>query len=213
MMKYLILAILFLSSTLYAQSDKKSEKILDEMSSEIKSLNSFYIEFTMHVKNPATGEDSNQKGLGYVKGDKYYASLGKNILVSNAVKNWTIVKEEKVTYQSDVDLDDDEAMNPKKLMTIWENGFKSKYEDKTELNNQKIHKISLFPVNPGEVNYHTIVLFVEANSNELKKAIMKTKDGSTMTYTINVFEKNKSVAENKFVYNPKNYPGYQLIRD
>lgn len=212
-MKYLFIGILFISSTLFAQSDQKSEGILNKMSAEIKSLNSFYIEFTMNVKNPATGENSNQKGMGYVKGDKYFASLGQNTLLSNSIKNWTIVKEEKVTYQSDVDLDDEEAMNPKKLMTIWENGFKSKYNKTTKLNNKNVHQIDLFPVNPGEVNYHTITLFVGADDNILYKAIMKTKDGSTMIYTIDVFEKNKTVADSKFVYNPQNYPGYQLIRD
>lgn len=212
-MKYLIIAVLFISSTLFAQSDQKSDQILNSMSAEIKKMNSFYIEFTMNVKNPATGENSNQKGLGYVKGNKYYASLGQNILVSNAVKNWTIVKEEKVTYQSDVDLDSDESMNPKKLMTIWEEGFKNKYDQEIQMNGKKTHQISLYPLDPSKVNYHTIVLYIEAGNNELQKAIMKTKDGSTMTYTIDTFEKNKSVVDSKFVYNPQNFPGYQLIRD
>ncbi|RYM33020.1 outer membrane lipoprotein carrier protein LolA [Brumimicrobium glaciale] len=212
-MKHLLIAVLFITSSIFAQSDQKSEQILSEMSSEIKKMNSFYIEFTMNVKNPATGEDSNQKGIGYVKGNKYYASLGQNTLVSNAVKNWTIVKEEKVTYQSDVDLDNDESMNPKKLMTIWEEGFKNKYDQETTMNGKKVHQISLYPLKPSEVNYHTIVLYVEASNNQLLKAIMKTKDGSTMTYSIDVFEKNKSVPDSKFVYNPQNFPGYQLIRD
>lgn len=212
-MKYLLIAALFISSSLFGQSDQKSEQILNHISSDIKKLNSFYIEFTMNVKNPATGENSNQKGLGYVKGDKYYASLGQNTLVSNAIKNWTIVKEEKVTYQSDVDLDSDESMNPKKLMTIWEEGFKNKYDKEITVNGKKVHQISLYPLNPSEVNYHTIVLLVEEGNNQLQQATMKTKDGSTMTYTINVFEKNKSVPDSKFVYNPQNHPGYQLIRD
>jgi|SRR5690554_5858426 len=212
-MRYLFIGILLFAQTVYAQSDKKSEEILNQISSEIKSMESFYIEFTMNVNNPTTGEDSKQKGMGYVKGNKYYAALGQNILISNAVKNWTVVKEEKVTYQSDVDVDDDEAMNPKKLMTIWENGFKSKYDKETSLNGVNVHQISLFPVNPGEVNYHTIILYVSKKSKELKKAIMKTKDGSKMTYTIDDFEKNKSVSNSKFVYNPQNYPSYQLIRD
>src|SRR5690554_2555822 len=140
-MKYLFIGVLFITSALFAQSDQKSEQILNNISSDIKKLNSFYIEFNMTVQNSATGENSNQKGLGYVKGDKYYASLGQSILVSNAVKNWTIIKEEKVTYQSDVDLDDDEAMNPKKLMTIWESGFKSKYDKETLLNNKSVQQI------------------------------------------------------------------------
>lgn len=212
-MKYLIIGVLFITSTLFAQSDQKSDQILNQMSSEIKGMNSFYIEFTMNVKNSATGEDSNQKGIGFVKGDKYFASLGPNTLISNAVKNWTVVKEEKVTYQSDVDLDSDEGMNPKKLMTIWEDGFKNKYDKETQVDGKKVHQISLFPTNPSEVNYHTIVLYIGTSSNDLQKAVMKTKDGSTMTYSIDVFEKNKSVPDSKFVYNPQNYPGYQIIRD
>jgi outer membrane lipoprotein-sorting protein len=212
-MKYLFIAFFFITSSLFAQSDEKSELILNDISSEIKKMNSFYIEFTMNVKNPATGEDSNQTGFGYVKGNKYYASLGQNTLVSNAVKNWTIVKEEKVVYQSDVDLDSDESMNPKKLMTIWEQGFKNKYDKETTINGKKVHQITLYPLDPSEVNYHTIILFIEIGSKELKQATMKTKDGSTMTYTIDLFKKNESVIDSKFVYNPQNHPGYQLIRD
>jgi outer membrane lipoprotein-sorting protein len=213
MMKYLMIFIVLASSTLFAQNDEKSEKILNSMSSEIKNLNSFYLEFEIHVKNATTGEDSKQKGTGYVKDDKYYATLGQNILISNAQKNWTVVKEEKVTYQSDASEEDEESINPKKLMTIWETGFKNKYNKQETLNGEKVHVINLFPTNPGEVSYHTIILYIGVDSNQLKKAIMKTKDGSTMTYSIEKFEKNKDIPDSKFVYNPQKFPGFKLIRD
>ena len=212
-MKYLFIAIAFLTSSAFAQSDEKSESILNNMSSEIKAMESFYVEFTMNVKNDATGENSSQKGFGYVKGDKYYASLGENVLISNAMKNWTVVKEEKVVYQSDVDYDDEESMNPKKLMTIWEDGFKSKYVKSTTVDGKKVHQINLYPTKPSEVNYHTITLYIGVDKEDLQKAVMKTKDGSTMIYKISKFEKNKSVSDSKFVYNPQKFPGYQLIRD
>lgn len=212
-MKYLIIFIALTTSTLFAQSDDKSEKILNSMSSEIKQLNSFYVEFDMQVKNSTTGEDSKQTGAGYVKGDKYYATLGDNILISNAQKNWTVVKEEKVTYQSDADEDSEESINPKKLMTIWETGFKSKYDKQETLNGKKVHVINLFPTNPGEVSYHTINLYIGVDNNDLSKAVMKTKDGSNMTYTITKFDKNKEVSDSKFVYNPQKFPGFKLIRD
>lgn len=212
-MKYLMIFIALATSTLFAQNDEKSEKILNSMSNDIKKLNSFYLEFEMHVKNSTTGEDSKQTGTGYVKGEKYYATLGENILISNAQKNWTVVKEEKVTYQSDADEEDEESINPKKLMTIWETGFKNKYAKQETLNGKKVHVINLFPTNPGEVSYHTIILYISVDGNELKKAIMKTKDGSTMTYSIEKFEKNKEIPDSKFVYNPQKFPGFKLIRD
>ncbi len=212
-MKYLLIALVFITTAAFAQSDEKSEKILNNMSKEIKAMNSFYIEFTMNVKNPSTGENSSQKGYGYVKDEKYYAALGENVLISNAMKNWTVVKEEKVVYQSDVDYEDEESMNPKKLMTIWEEGFRSKYAKELTMNGKKVHQINLYPTNPAEVNYHTIILYIGVDGKDLQKAIMKTKDGSTMTYTISKFDKNKKVDDAKFVYNPQKFPGYQLIRD
>lgn len=212
-MKYLLLGLLFSAGALFAQSDQKSQEILNNVSKEIKGLKSFYIEFDMKVNNPSTGENSNNKGSGYVKGERYYATLGETILISNSIKNWTVLTAEKVAYQSDFDENDNEALSPKKLMTIWESGFKSKYNKEVTLNGKKYHQISLFPVNPGKVNYHTIIVYVDTQNNELYRAIMKTKDGSTMTYTILKFEKNKEVNDSKFVYNPQQYPGYQLIRD
>ena len=75
------------------------------------------------------------------------------------------------------------------------------------------HVIKLFPINPGKVEYHTIYLYIEKADNELKKAIMKTKDNTTMTYNLTKFTGNPDVDDAKFVYDSKKYPGYTLIRD
>ena len=212
-MKYLVAFFMLIAFTAFNQSDDKSDKILDRLSNEIKALKSFSMEFTMKVENKSTGENSTQKGKGLVKGDKYSATLGENEIISNGIKVWTIVKEEKVVYQSDADEEDEESINPKKLMTIWEEGFKSKYVKETTLDGKKVHQIDLFPTNPGEVQYHTITLFIGVSDADLSKAIMKTKDGSIMTYEISKFVENVEIPASKFVYDPRKNPGFQLIRD
>lgn len=212
-MKYLVLSILFLSLSAFAQNDEKSQQLLNKMSKEIKSLGSFYMEFSFSMKNASTGEDSKESGKGYVQGDKFNATLGDNEIISNGLKIWTIVKEENVTYESSADDDDDESINPKRLMTIWESGFKNKYVKEDKLNGKAVHMINLFPTNPGEVQYHTITLYIDVATSELTKAIMKTKDGTTMSYEISTFKKNPEIPASKFVYDAKKYPGYKLIRD
>lgn len=216
-MNYLLFSVTLIlfsfANELTAQSDEKSQKILDDISKEIKSLNSFKMEFSMKVKNSATGENSEQSGTGYVQGDKFNAVLGDNEIMSNGIKVWTIVKEEKVVYQSDADEEDEESINPKKLMTIWEDGFKNKYIKEDKVDGKEAHVISLYPSKPGEVQYHTITLYVAKNGNDLLKAVMKTKDGSVITYTIKKFEKNITIPKEKFVYDQRKFPGYQLIRD
>jgi outer membrane lipoprotein-sorting protein len=104
-------------------------------------------------------------------------------------------------------------MNPKKLMTIWENGFKNKYEKASTFNGENVHVIKLFPTNPDNSDYHTILLYVAAKSSELKKAVMKTNDGTTMTYHLTKFVSNKDIADSKFVFNKAQYPGFAVIRD
>ncbi|MEN9440253.1 MAG: hypothetical protein RLZ33_329 [Bacteroidota bacterium] len=211
-MKFLASLFIILSFTSFGQ-DAKSQGILDKLSTKMKGQKSFYIEFTANIKNTSNGTNESETGKGWVKGNKFYASYGDNTIISNGVKTWTVVKEEKSVYETDANEDDEESMNPKKLMTIWESGFKNKYEKEDKLNNEAVHVINLYPKVPAKVDYHTITLYISKASNELKKAVMKTKDGTTMTYTLTKFTSNPTVEDTKFVFDIKKYPGYTLIKD
>src|SRR5574343_135376 len=211
-MKFLASLFIILSFTSFGQ-DAKSQGILDKLSTKMKGQKSFYIEFTANIKNSSNGTNESETGKGWVKGNKFYASYGDNTIISNGVKTWTIVKEEKSVYETDANEDDEETMNPKKLMTIWESGFKNKYEKEDKLNNEAVHVINLYPKVPAKVDYHTITLYISKSTNELKKAVMKTKDGTTMTYTLTKFTSNQTVEDSKFVFDIKKYPGYTLIKD
>ncbi len=211
-MKFLLLAIGLLSINAFGQ-DAKSQGILDNLSKKMKAQKSFYMEFSAKTVNTNTGLNDSQTGKGWVKGDKFCASFGDNTIISNGMKTWTIVKEEKSVYESDTDADDEEAVNPKKLMTIWENGFKNKYAGENKVNGVACHTINLYPKNPGDVDYHTVILYIDKSGNELKKAVMKMKDGTTMTYYLTKFEPNAAVADTKFVFSASKYPGYTVIRD
>jgi outer membrane lipoprotein-sorting protein len=211
-MKILLTIFTLVALTSFGQ-DAKSQGILDKLSTKMKSQKSFYIEFSANIKNTTSGTNESETGKGWVKGSKFYASYGENTIISNGVKTWTIVKEEKSVYETDANESDEESMNPKKLMTIWESGFKNKYEKEDKLNNEAVHVINLFPKNPAKVDYHTITVYISKTSNELKKAVMKSKDGTTMTYSLSKFTSNPEIEDSKFVFDLKKYPGYNLIKD
>lgn len=207
----LVLLILFNVHFLSAQ-DSKAQGVLDRLSSKMKGLKSFYIEFSASIKNSETGTNESETGKGWVKGNKFSASYGENTIISNGMKTWTVVKEEKSVYESDA-TDDEDGINPKKLMTIWESGFKNKYIREDKLGSESVHVIDLYPKNPSKAEYHTIVLFISKGDGELKKAIMKAKDGTVMTYSLTKFQENPDVDDSKFVFDKKKYPGYPVIRD
>jgi outer membrane lipoprotein-sorting protein len=213
-MRFLLLslALTFLSLNVVAQ-DAKAQGILDRLSTKMKGMKSFYIEFSASVKNSTTGTNENEIGKGWVKGNKFYASYGDNTMICNGIKTWTIVKDERSVYESDANTNDEESINPKKLMTIWETGFKNKYDHEDKLNGQAVHVINLYPKVPAKAEYHTIVLYISKTENELLKASMKAKDGTVMTYVVTKFTANPEIDDAKFVFDKKKYPGYPVIKD
>lgn len=209
-MKYFVLLLAFVSFTTFAQ-DAKSQSILDKLSTKMKGLSSFYIEFNATVKSP-NGKTESEIGKGWVKGNKFSAVYGDNTILSNGLKQWTIVKEDKSVYESDASKADD-LLNPKKLMTIWEKDFKNSYEKEESLNGETVSVIRLIPNNPGKAEFHSIYVSISKATNELKKAIVKMKNGTVMTYNLSRFTENPSVEDSKFVFDSKKYPGYEVVRD
>ena len=212
-MKFIATSFLFclLALTSFSQTSK-SQSILNSLSSSMKNMNTFYVEFNANIKNTATGVNESEKGKGWVKGNKFFASYGEITLLSNGYKTWTIISEEKSVYESEYS-DDEESMNPKKLMTIWESGFKNKYSKLASFNGENVHVINLYPIDPENADYHTIILYVSEKSKALKKAIMKANDGTTMSYHLTKFESNKPISDSKFTFDKSKYPGYAVIRD
>jgi outer membrane lipoprotein-sorting protein len=209
-MKIIALIFTLVAFTSIGQDDK-AQGIIDKLSKKINAENSFYVEFTANTSNADTDTDITVTGKGWVKGDKYYASLGDNTVISNGLKTWTVVKEEKTTYVADADDEDEESMNPKKLMTLWETGFKSKYFKEETLNGQAVHKIYLYPNSPGTVEYTQLVLYISVETSEMVRVILKMRDQTRMTYTVKKYTSNPEISDSKFIFEKAKYPGYKVI--
>jgi outer membrane lipoprotein-sorting protein len=204
-----ILGILLLSFSNGFTQQEKAKKILDELGKKIQSYNSFYIKFSSKIVNTDAGINENNSGEAWVKGEKYFASMGKNTIISNGIKNWMISAKDKSVYITAADNEDSDMMNPKKLMTIWEKDVRYRFV-KTE---NGTHIIHLHPRRPRSMDFHTIVLKISESKKELKNVEVSMNDGTKMTYDISTFTPNVSVDDSKFVYDSKNYPGYEEIED
>lgn len=204
--------MLVYSNRIHAQTETKADKILNQLSKKIKGLKSFYIEYSANIKNDDLGQNDTYIGKGWVKNNKYFATYGNNTLISNGLKTWTILGKDKEVYESD-NTDDEETINPKKLMTLWESGFKNKYVKSDVIGKESVDVIDLFPKKPEKSNYTSITVYVAKTANELKKAVMKSSDGTVMTYAVSKFTSNPEVKDTKFAFDKKNYPGYKVIKN
>jgi outer membrane lipoprotein-sorting protein len=213
MKKILTLLIVLLSFTGFSQteSDPKADKILREFSTKVNGSTSVYLEFSASIKS-VDGATENNIGKGWSKANKYYATFGDFTRISNGTKIWTIIKEEKSVYVSDED-DGNATINPKRMMTLWDKDYKSKYQKETQLGNETVHVINLYPKNVKSAEFHTIIVYINKANNELKKATLKGKDGSSTTYTITKLDFNVDAPDSKFTFDKSKYPGYQIIED
>ena len=203
-----ILTFFFLFAILPAFAQDKSKGILDDLSKKIKSYKTFYVDFKASIKNNDTGVNENVTGKGWVSGNKFHTIYGDNTVISNGVKVWVVSKEDKAVYISSVEDDDDESINPKKLMSIWESGFNSKFVSE----DAGVYTIHLFPKEPGKSEYHTIILKV-TTTKDLKSVEVKMKDGTKMIYELLKFDGNVEIPATKFVYDKRNFPGYQEVEN
>lgn len=211
-MKSILLVLVLIISGASIAQDKKAKGILDKVSAKVKANKSFYVEYSANVKNTANGTNTNVTGKGWVKGDKFYATYGDNTIVCNGLKTWTVLKNSKEVVETASEEDDEESMNPKRLMTLWETGCTYKYDKEETLNGEKVYVINLYPKNARTANYHTVTVYISKSGNELKKAVMKAKDGTVMTYSLTKFTANPTVEDSKFVFDMSKYPGYKKIK-
>jgi outer membrane lipoprotein carrier protein len=202
-----VLALTATSLTFAQDQDPKAKAILDELSKKTKGYTSVQVEFTMKTTNKTNNVNESVKGTATTKGTKYVVDLGKQKVLCDGVKIWTLLIKEKECNEETVEDSGDETMNPTKLMTIWEKGFKYRFI-KEEAGIQEIH---LFPTDTKKSKYHTVILKVDKAKVQVSSVTVKGKSGDVTELTINKFTPNVTIDDAKFKFTKKDYPDFKVI--
>ncbi len=206
-----IIASIGISSN-YAQTmqehDDKSKEILQLVSDETEKNYTTKIDFKLSIK----GEDINdiQNGFAYLKGDSFYYKTEDREVICNGTSLWTHVIEDEECYVDNLE-DIDNAINPNEIFTIWKKGFNYKYVSAEKIENNNIHTIKMFPSNPNESKYHTVILKVNETKKQIKSALIKTKNAITIQFEIKNLEANPVIKENIYVWSENKYPNIDMI--
>ncbi|MCB0481044.1 MAG: outer membrane lipoprotein carrier protein LolA [Flavobacteriales bacterium] len=190
--------------------DPKAKEILDQLSAKNKSYKSITADFEFRLHNTAEGLDDTQTGTIIVKGDKYKLALSEQEIISNGKLVWTYLKDAKEVQVSEVSEEDEQGfMNPKKMFTLYESGFKYVLGDDQTKNGIAVNEIRLYPENPGDKPFHTVLLYVDKAKIQIQSVEVKSKDGNNFIYTLKNFSGDKQYAENYFDF--KTPAGVEVI--
>ena len=213
MKKLLIGALIIIGSglTAFAQSEVKAKEILAEVSKKYRTYDVIKTEFSYTLENPQAKIKETQSGTLFVRSkvNKYKVILKGQELISDGKNQWTYLKADKEVQLSEVDNSSD-ALNPAKIFTIYEKGFKSVYTNDTKLNGKTLHNIDLTPID-SKRSFFKVRLQIEKLTKQITNAVIFDKNGNKYTYTIKTSTPNVKVPESTFAFDSKLYPGVELV--
>lgn len=186
------------------EKDKEAKVLLEKLGNELKSYETMVIDFKLAIKS-ADLNDS-QSGKAFTKGTKFYYTTEERDVYSDGQTVWTHAKEDNECYIDDLD-ELDGGINPSELMTIWEKNFKYKHFGTKD----GITEVRLFPTNPKESKYHTVILKIDEAKNKLEKITIKTKDAVTIQFSITKLTPNTELNDSKFTWVKGKHAGVDEI--
>lgn len=212
MKKYILTALVIVGTGIaaLAQTDAKAKAILAQVSKKYKSYDVIKTDFAFTLDNPQAKIKETQSGTLYArsKANKYKVSMKDQDLISDGKTVWTYLKDEKEVQVSNVDNSAD-ALNPAKIFTIYEKGFKYLYTGDTKLNGKVQHVIDLTPTD-AKSSFFKVRLNIDKVSKQISNAVIFAKNGNKYTYTIKSFSPNVKVSDSIFAFDAKKYPGVNV---
>ena len=196
-----ILLTLAVSISAGAQ-DTKSKEILSELSNKAKGYKTIKATFKKTYKS-SSDKKSFSNGKLYSKDKKFYLETGEGQnMYSDGRTVWTHIIDDDEVYKCPLEqtFEGEDITEPGKLLTIWENDFKTRYLKEETIDGKKYDVINLHPSKPGSKKFHTITVKVNKAKKEVDYIIIHGKDGSITTYRITSFKTNDEISDGQFRY-------------
>jgi len=199
-----------LSLNLSAQ-ENKAKTILDQVSEINKKYSSIKAEFSFKMDNAEEDVHENSEGSIILKGNKYRLYLmdvytyfdGKTIYQH-------LVDAEEVNIKEASEEDEEKGLNPTKIFTLYETGFKFSYVEEQTTPAGVFHVIDLFPLDKTRP-FSRIRLHIDTKSLEIKSLVSIGKDGNNITIKIKKFEPNLDFKDSDFIFDQAAHPDVEVV--
>lgn len=213
-MKKIVLSLLvaagFVSAS-YAQTDAKAKAILADVSKKYRSYDVVKTDFTFILDNPQAKIKETQQGTLIVKAktNKYRVTMTNQELISDGKNQWTYLKEDKEVQVTNADNNGD-ALNPAKIFTVYEKGFKYTYTGESKVGGKVFQMIDLAPTDVTK-SYFKIRLGIDKIAKQIGSVVIFDKSGNKYTYNVKKIIPNVKVPESSFAFDTKKYPGVEVV--
>jgi outer membrane lipoprotein-sorting protein len=207
--KVLSLFILIISFSAQAQDAAKAKKMLDEVSSKIKSYDNIVIDFKYSVSNSRKNVHQESKGNVAQQGNKYVLNFMGITRIFDGKKVYNIVPEDEEISISTYDDKKDDGLTPSKMFSFFNSGYKYATDIVQNVKGRKIQYIKLTPTDAKD-NIKDVLIGIDSQTKHIYTLIQTGKDCTKTTFTINSFKTNQPLSKNHFTFTESKYPNYYI---
>jgi len=211
-MKNLIVSFFIACSFLMSAQDQdpKAKAILDEVSKTTKSYKTISADYSFSIFNKDKKQVEKWLGKVQIKGTKFKLDIPGNSIVCDGTTLWNYNKDAKEVTIKNFDAENEEQ-NPAKIFTLYESGFKYKFDKEEKVGVITCQVIDLFPaVKPEKKKFFSLKLYVDKAKKQVVQMKRMMKDGGIELYEIKSLKPNLPLADNVFVFDTKNLKADQI---
>lgn len=194
-----------------AQTDAKAKAILAEVSKKYRSYDIVKTDFTFTLENQQAKVKETQQGTLIVKANanKYKVVMTNQDLISDGKSQWTYLKNDQEVQVTTVDNSGD-AINPAKIFTVYERGFKYQYVGEKKVGAKVFQTIDLAPTD-AKKPFYKVRLTIDKAAKQISNVLIFDKNGNKYTYNVRTFVPNVKLPESTFAFDSKKYPGVEVV--
>lgn len=207
-----ILVLGFLSNPMFAQDneagDKKSREILDRLTKVTEAYKTIHVEFSYKMNNEEANIDEITEGVLTIMGDSYRLNIASQVVICDGETIWTYIEDAEEVQINSVE-DSEESITPNKLLTAYNDDYRSKFVRESFQYGTTVNVIDLTPLE-GK-SYYKVRLIINKDKNQLHDITIFDKNGSTYSYIIKEFTPNVDVEDFTFSFKESDYPGVDVV--
>lgn len=204
---------LFMSAALVAgaqDQDPKAKAILDEVSKTTKAYKTISADYSFAIFNKDKKQLEKWNGKVQIKDSKFRLEIPGTTIVCDGATMWNYNKDAKEVTIKTFDAENEEQ-NPSKIFTLYESGFKYKYDKEEKVGTIVCHVIDLYPaVKPEKKKFHTMKIYVDKVKKQVVQMKRLMKDGGVELYEIKSLKPNLPLADNVFVFDTRTLKADQI---
>ena len=204
----IIIALMSVSALTAQNVDGGATDLMKKVALQYQKYNTLQFHYTLKT----TKDDktlSVSEGDFYLKGNKYKTTFAGQQLFCNGTSIWSYDKSanEVSVYEYDPD-DDQNLMNPQRILKDWSTHFRAKFIRDEFQNNVQYSIVDLTPKTAQ--SYYRIRVYIVKTSQKIAKIAVYEKDNTIYTYHIEQFKSDIPLDDKMFVFDKSKYPGVEV---